>query len=319
MRPGDKVWFKPKKNKPRMQAEIAFPPTGKLVDIIVGSDPFPVTVKVSQISACKETGNTVSSNKQDRKVSETEKKETRTMTTTAEPSAKELRKQAQGLGIEDWEGMGRKELAKAIAAAEKAESSTSKPKAKKGKKSKNKKNKPKGSKPKASKPETEETDVPAKAKTKSKKGVAKKTAPAKTAGKKAPAKKVAAPKAEKPSSNVTLAKSHPKPTPAEGVNPFRKKSNLYHVARLLLQGGKREVLARKLAEKITLHPYQKDTGEIDLLDYDKRLLLGAQNMRDQFGYGIERTGRGTNGSILVFIPGGKKDPRAKSSKAKSKK
>lgn len=316
MKPGDKVLFKTKKGV--MEAEVAFAPTGKLIDIIVGSDPFPVTVKLSKVSACVIGKDAVSSHRKVRKVSD-QTREKQKMTTEApeQPSAKELRKQAQGLGITEWEGMGRKALAKAIAAAQGEAEAPAKTKTKKSKKSKNK---PKGTAPKATKPEVEETPVPAK--TKTKKAAAKAPATkAKTAAPKKAAKK-AAPKVVdvgNESLGITIAKSHPKPTPENGINPFRPTSNLFQVAKLLLKGGQRESLAYKLSQHVNLHPYSKEAGSIDLDDYDKRLLLGAQTMRDQFGYGVQRTGRGIEGRILVFVPGGPTDPRNKKAKKSAKK
>jgi hypothetical protein len=302
LRQGQPCLFHPKKGKPK-EAIFGVAMGNGLCEIRVGSDPFPVTVQQSQVSGCEATGKNVKSNPKVRKDRTSKKgKHKMTASTAEKPSAKELRKQAQGLGIKGWEEMGRKELAKAIrkvsknGKAPKAEAAEvpAKKKSKKGKSAKAKtapvsKPKAKSTKPKASKPKA------------------------------APAKKAA--KAEKADTGegLTFAKSHPKPTPEHGVNPFRKNSNLFRVAKLLLKGGRRETLASKLSEQTTLHPYQKGDNEVELLDYDKRLLLGAQTMRDQYGYGIQRTGRGLSGSILVFVPGGPNDPRGKKSSKKATK
>lgn len=293
MKQGDKILFKPKRGK-KMEAEVAFAPTQTQIDIIIGKDPFPVTVPLTQVEriGCEGNGKAVVSKKlrKDR----SNKKGSQTMASTTEkakPSAKELRKQAQGLGIA-WQDLSRKQLAKAIRKAQAEEDAKpSKPKAK-------------STKPKA------KTTKPKAAPAKSKKRPTK-----------AAAAKKAAPKSAAKSSGdgITLNPSHPKPTPAHGVNPFRPKSDLSRVAKLLLKGGKRETLASKLSTQIDLHPYQKDANDVDLLDYDKRLLLGAQTMRDKFGYGIRRTGRGLDGTILVFVPGGPTDPRGKSAKKATKK
>lgn len=308
MKVKEKVLFKPEKGK-KMEAVVRAIMGNGTVELVIGSDPFPVTVLESQIETigCEENGNDVVSNPKVRKVRARSKGHTQTMATTTEakPSAKELRKQAQGLGIKGWEEMGRKALAKAIRRAEKAQNGS----------------------PAKAKPKTEATEDAPKPKAKKAKS---KTAPAskpkstKPKASKAPAKKTAtkakaAVKETKTNDGITLAKSHPKPTPEHGVNPFRKNSALFKVAKLLLKGGKRETLASKLSETVDLHPYQKAVKDVDLLDYDKRLLLGAQTMRDQYGYGILRTGRGVEGSILVFVPGGPTDPRGKGSKKSSKK
>lgn len=207
--------------------------------------------------------------------------------------AKALRKQAQALGIKGYESMGREELAEAVASA-----------SSNGKKAG--KNKPKkATNAKASKPA-------------SKKGKAKVKAKSSDATPK-PAKKAA--KAERPTSALSSGGPRiapPKETPAPGVNPFRKGSNLHVLAPLLFKGGTRRKLAEKLASKIDLHPYSGK--DVDLSDYDKRILLAAQTMRDQFGYVIVRPAqpRGLDGYIRVVVPGSEDDPSvASNSKKKS--
>lgn len=220
------------------------------------------------------------------------------MTTATKPNAKALRKQAQALGIEGWEDMSREQMAKAIKRAKRSETEDAP------------KSKPTKGKAKAA-PKTKAASKPAtKAKAATKKAVngTKKVA------------KSEAPAGSDEALGLTFAKGTPaKPLPDEGVNPFRKSSNLFVVGNLLLKGGSRRVLAEKLNQKVDLHPYNKDSSDIDLLDFDKRLLLGAQTMRDQFGYGIQRTGRGLDGKILVFRPGGDKDPRGKNAGRKGTK
>lgn len=118
------------------------------------------------------------------------------------------------------------------------------------------------------------------------------------AAKKAPAKKTAK------SAAKAKTKSGPKGKTNEG-NPFRPGSNLHLIHNLLVKGGKRESLAQKLADKVALHPYTNDVSEVDLVDYDKRIVLGAQTLRDQHNYKIERDGRGLSGTIKAVPPKGK--------------
>lgn len=287
-----------------MWAEITQVMGNGTLELKIGNDPFPVTVRKDQVRLANDNGNVVESKKKVRKPRPDKEKSTRMPSDTAtKPSAKDLVAKAKSLGINGWAEMDRDELQKAIKRAKK-----------------------KGTNGKGDKPV--KTKTVAKAKPKKATATKAKTTKAKSKPKKAPATKATnKPKAtskpkkgasESSGDRVSLAKTHPKPLPDEGVIPFRKGSNLFPIAKLLLRGGVRESLAQKLAEKVTLHPYQKESGEIDLLDYDKRLLLCAQTMRDEYGYGIQRTGRGMSGTILVFRPGGSKDPRSKA-KAKSKK
>jgi hypothetical protein len=310
---GEAIEFRPKKGKVR-KGVIApgFVDVGE-VKVHLEGDPFPVNVKRSQVSGCNPERKVLKSKKKAPNVGVRTNKEKETMAdTSTKPSAKELRKQAQALGVEGWEDMGRSEMAKAIKRKLKEEKGSSKSKT--SSKAKSSKSKPSKTKPAASKPEAAEKQKKAKATNGTSKPASKAKAPAKKAAAKAEPK---APKAKTIRDDITLPEgTPPKPLPDEGVNPFRKSSNLFVVAKLLLKGGTRRSLATQLSEKVSLHPYHKGQEEVELLDFDKRLLLGAQTMRDQFGYGIHRVGRGLDGKILVFRPDGPKDPRTKS---KSKK
>lgn len=255
-----------------------------LVDIQLEGDPFPVTVRLEQIALDKDSESAVTSNKSVRNGSGADKKGTKHPMPVSQ--AKELRKRAQALGIAGWESMGRKELAKAVA---KAEANGKTPKTSKTEKAKSKNGKrpvsarTEKTERKASKPKAETTK---------------------------PKTKASAPKVSETSATdgITIAKSSP--VKATGENPFRKSSNLHVAANLLLKGGgRRRALAEKLQAKVKLHPYQKEDSEVDLLDFDKRLILCAQTLRDKHGYGMQKTGRGLEGTLKVFIPGSAGDPR----------
>lgn len=272
---GEKVIFHPKAGG-KMDAVVERVLSDRLLSIRIANDPFPVPVKKKQVSACEPTGNKVKSKKPKDLTEITEPERKGKMAATAtKPTGKELRKEAQGLGIKDFEDMGRGELVKAI---------------KKAKKNKN------GAKPEKVSRDEAEAASRKRAKAKAKAKGSKKSA-AKAASKSAPAKSKA-----KPSSKG-------KSTGSDG-NPFRPGSNLHLIHNLLVKGGNREKLAQKLADKVALHPYTNSADEIDLIDYDKRIVLAAQTLRDQHGYKIEREGRGLAGSIKV-MPG--------KSKAKAKK
>lgn len=262
---GEKVIFHPKAGG-KMEAVVERILSDRLLSIRIGNDPFPVPVKKKQVSTCEPNGNKVKSTKPKdlTKITEPERKGKMAATAT-KPTGKELRKEAQGLGIKDFEDMGRGELVKAI---------------KKAKKNKN------GAKPE--KVSKDEAEAASRKRAKSKSKGSKKSA-AKAASKSAPAKSKA-----KPSSKA-------KSTGSDG-NPFRPGSNLHLIHNLLIKGGNREKLAQKLADKVALHPYTNSADEIDLIDYDKRIVLAAQTLRDQHGYKVEREGRGLAGSIKV-VPG----------------
>lgn len=315
IRVGDAVTFTPKKGKPRSAVVEGLSPFSGTYIVLLDGDPFPVEVRASRITGQNNPHTVGSQRKVPKSGTKTGKQEGMTETVPKKLDAKKLRKQAVALGIEGWEDMGLKEMSKAVKRARR--------RAEGGDQEAPKKSKPKKTKPKASAPapaeEEEEKPVkkskpktkkaPAKAKPAAKKTTVKKTA-AKKAAKKVPAKTSKPKKTAAVETEYITAKVKPsKPLPAEGVNPFRKSAGIYVAASLLLQGGTRRSLAEKLSKKVDLHPYRKGAKEVNLKDYDKRLLLAAQTMRNQFGYVEVRSGRSLDGKIQVIRPGGPKDPR----------
>src|SRR5690348_12947087 len=119
MKRGDEVLYHPKKGRP-MQATVRSVMGNGTVELVIGSDPFPVTVNDSQVSDCNGNGKVVESKAKVRK-GRTNKEGKSMPKTDKGPSAKELRKQAQGLGIDGWENMSRKEMRRAIKRAKAAQ------------------------------------------------------------------------------------------------------------------------------------------------------------------------------------------------------
>lgn len=292
MRTGAKVTFTPTKGKTRTGTLRGVNRQRGTALVHLEGDPFPVTVEIKQLQSCIDDGNNVRSHrKAPNRVITNPQGESKSMTTTRRPDAKALRKQAQALGIQGWEDMGRAELAQAVKDAEGAESAPARSKA-------------------ATSTRKRRTST-----TTAKKAPATK----KTATKRAPARKAAATKApaakKEPKSSEPTYSEPPKGVgaPDEAVNPFRKGSNLHTIYPILVpRGGKRRVLAERLQKKVDLHPYSGDDSQVDLSDYDKRIMLCAQTLRDNFGYAIERQGRGLEGTVRVFVPGSADDPRASS-------
>lgn len=294
---GQKVLFKPARGGV-MEAVVVDtnPPVSRpersnrgIIAIQIAKDPFPVEVKKSQVSPCDQNGKPLKSKKKSTSNNSKKEKES-TMSTDTKPSARELRNEAKGLGVEDYDEMSRKELVAAIKAARKQ--------AKKGTGTKAKSKKAKTEKVSAAEAEEFAREHAAKKSGKSTKKAAKKGSAAKAANKSKPAAKKAA---SKPAKSTPKSESKASSN-GSGDNPFRKGSNLHIICALLLKGGKREVLAEKLSAKVDLHPYSGN--DISLTDYDKRILLGAQTLRDKHGFKIERSGRGLEGKIKV-VPGGK--------------
>jgi hypothetical protein len=330
----DRVVFTPKQGKPREGTVAPGFVTEDKVKILLDGDPFPVDVLREQVSGPggQNLSDPIGSSTKVPKsgASKKSKGKKKHMTPDTKLSGKELRTQAQALGIKGWDDMGKKELAKAVKKASKAEDA----------------------KPVEDAPAVKEKTAAKVKPTVAKKAPAKKAAVAKKAAPaKAPAKKAAAPakpakksaskksapkaKAKKAPAKITTPKANPKVSgdpslgitlpvgktekklPPEGENPFRPNSNLHICAALLLKGGVRRKLAEALNKKTELNPYVKKSKDVNLDDYDKRIILTAGTMRDRFGYGVQRIGRGIDGKVLVFIPGGPNDPRGKATKTKA--
>lgn len=262
-----------------------------LVAIRIAKDPFPVLVKKSQLSPCDAEGNVLESNPKDR-ISSKARKDKETMAETkAAPTAKQLRKMAQALGIKGADEMSKDDLAKAVRKAQKAEKS-------------------KGAKGKPAKVSKDEAVKAAEDRAASKKK-GKKASAAKSTEKAKPSAKASKPEGSKTKPSKTKPSKEKDPS-----NPFRPGSNLHIICGLLIRGGKRQALALKLQEKAQLHPYSGSEDEVGLSDYDKRIILASQTLEKKHGFTVERDGRGLDGTIKVFPPSEKK---AKTSKGKSKK
>lgn len=253
-----------------MKGRITGPGIGQLIEITLGSDPFPVNVPFQQVTLLTKKG-----------------KASKEMVRTEErPSRKELRKQADALGIDGWAEMSTDELVAAIAEADTDDNEPApKAKKKKGKKGKivNKKA------PRGHTKNDEPEDEPAK--------------PAKAAK---VAKAPAAP----------AAPSGRRIEPDETGNPFRKGSNLYLITVELIKGGKRMSMIDRLNKKIDLHPWAKKAKDLNpVFEMDKRMLLTKNLLLKEYGFTFETSGRGPeNGTIKAFPPGAQK-AAAKATKA----
>jgi len=216
---------------------------GSRIEILIDGDPFPVMVARNQVTA--QGGS-----------------ETTMTTTTRQPTAKELRRQAKNAGIEGYMEMSREELIEALETVEDGEeaaaSRTTTRRAANG-----------TGRAKRTKP----AEAPAKAT----KATAKKAAPAKAA-----------------------AKSSEK---ADGPNPFRSGTNLWHITEALMRGGKRSDLVSKLRNKLSFNPRVKSAEDFDTdLEIDRRLKVIAYLLKNQHGWEMQHDGRGSDAFIKVTPP-----------------
>lgn len=107
---------------------------------------------------------------------------------------------------------------------------------------------------------------------------------------------------------ATKAAAAPKTTKAavkrsDDPNPYRPGSNLYKITDLLLKGGKRSAIVAKLQRQIDMHPYTQDKDSLDVeKELDKRLMLTAGLLERNFGYKVEKNGRGMESGTIKVVP-----------------
>jgi hypothetical protein len=90
---------------------------------------------------------------------------------------------------------------------------------------------------------------------------------------------------------------------AETANPYRPGSNLFKITDLLLKGGKRSAIVGKLQRQIDMHPYTQDKDTLDVeKELDKRVMLTAGLLARNFGYTIEKSGRGMESGTIKVVP-----------------
>lgn len=88
-----------------------------------------------------------------------------------------------------------------------------------------------------------------------------------------------------------------------GPNPFRKGSNLYLMTDLLMAGGKRSAMVKKLAKKIELNPRTKKGKDFDPEEeIDYRLVRVCQTLANEHGFTIEKDGRGKDQTVTAVPP-----------------
>lgn len=278
--PGTEIRYQARTKKIR-KGVVTKPLMGQMIQVELEGDPFPVWVDVSQIKGCKKGSDGVKSDMRKSEVKKEKRKMPKTKTAT-------LRKKAKELGVEGWDEMGRDELEKAVKSSN---GSSNKPKKSSSKKSTSKK-------------------APAKKKSSQKKSTSKKstTAKKKTGTKKASGRPKKTRKGKQVGATTKGAKIpkavRVKKADVETHNPYREGSNLHEITPLLVKGGIRNDLARDLKKQIgSLNPYRNDKRSMKLDDYDKRIMLCAQDLRDEHGFTIVRGGRGMSGFIQALPPG----------------
>lgn len=83
-------------------------------------------------------------------------------------------------------------------------------------------------------------------------------------------------------------------------NPFRAGSNSHAFCAALMKGGTRRVMAQRLSQKVTVTPWSKEiSAEDQITEIDTRLGLTAHKLKAEYGWTIERSGRGIDGKLKV--------------------
>lgn len=216
-------------------------------------------------------------------------------------TAKELRKQAEAAGIEDWQSMDRDELTAALAEAEGEE-----PEEDEGEEE-TEEDEEESEEEAEDEEEEEDEEPPARPakRTAAKKAPAKKAVAARPANKKTttrPASKPTAKKAAPAKAKVTTAKAKETDEP-EGPNPFRSGTNLHLMVEELMKGGKRSAMVTRLSRKIDLNPRSragKDWDKDEEIDY--RLVRACQVLANEHNFTLEKDGRGKDQKVKAIPP-----------------
>ena len=92
----------------------------------------------------------------------------------------------------------------------------------------------------------------------------------------------------------------------EGDNPYRPKTNLWHMCELLMKGGTRSKMVDKLMKIIDIEPRSKAkrklTDEEIRSEIDYRLVRTTQDLAKEHGFVIEKDGRGIESKVKAIPP-----------------
>lgn len=107
-----------------------------------------------------------------------------------------------------------------------------------------------------------------------------------------------------PAKKASATRSKPGPKKMERAldNPFRPNSNAWHYTEALKKGGKRSVIVRNLLKKIDVHPWNEDTYADPHAEVDKRLTMVVKQLETQYGWDVERDGRGAESKVKATPP-----------------
>jgi len=212
------------------------------------------------------------------------------MPTATKPTVKSLRAAAKAADVDGWEEMDREELEEALAELAEDEDTDDEDVDDEVDEDEDDADEEDD--------EDEEDEEPA---PKSSSRMSKAKAAAKrTSVKKSPAQKTAAAKKKAP---VKKAAAKVQDEPNENGNPYRKDSNLWHITEALMKGGKRSVMVTRLLKKIDLKPRVKGGKDYDeAAELDYRIVRACQDLKNSYGFVIEREGRGAEQKVKAIAP-----------------
>lgn len=264
-------------------------PDQDIVLIQLAGDPFAVCVYTKQIRPTTEKENKMSPS-----------------ATKEKPKAKDLRRKAKALGVDGWEDMSLDEL---IAAVDKAEAKDAK---KSGKKSTKKAAAPvvdedddededdEDEDDEDDDDDEDEDEAPAKSKRSSKKSAAAKKSTSKSKASKSK-DKASSKSGKKSGKSSKKAAAKPEREVAENGNPYAEGTNLWHMAEALIEGGKVKTLVKKLRKKVQINARTRDYDEDSLnAELQRRLIIVSQHLRNDFGFEMEKEGRGWDAVIRCY-------------------
>lgn len=120
--------------------------------------------------------------------------------------------------------------------------------------------------------------------------------------KKSSTTKAAASKRAPKKSAPKKATGRANPDPNDPI-PFRPGTNLYHIAKALMEGGKRSSLVKQLKPKLEFNPRKQSASDFNVdEEIDRRLKVIGYILRNQHGWVYEHEGRGPDAKIHVYPP-----------------
>lgn len=101
----------------------------------------------------------------------------------------------------------------------------------------------------------------------------------------------------------------------DSSNPFRKGCAAWHITEELMRGGVRREMITRLKRRVRINPWSKSRRQFDYVkEMDKRILMVAAELQNEYGFVVTRNGQGANSRIKAVPKSARKTNSRKSTK-----